>query len=177
MATIDPRRSLLLIIDFQPKLMPVIHDGAVAVRNTSRLLAAARLLDVPRLFTEQNAKGLGSTVADLPVRTDRVIHKQSFDACREAGFLDHVPVDGHVIVTGCEAHVCVQQTVLSLRAASRKTYVVRDAVGSRFPQDKETAIRRMEGHGAEIVTTEMVLFEWTQTAQHPRFRDMLALIK
>lgn len=177
MLTIDPRRSLLLIVDFQSKLMPVIHDGEIAVRNTSRLLAAARLIHVPRLFTEQNSKGLGSTVEDLPIQTDRVIHKQSFDACREGGLLDHVPVDGHVIVAGCEAHVCVQQTVLGLLAASRKIYVVRDAIGSRFPQDKETAIRRMEGHGAEIVTTEMVLFEWTQTAEHPHFRQMLALIK
>jgi hypothetical protein len=35
----------------------------------------------------------------------------------------------------------------------------------------------MERHGAEIVTTEMVVFEWLGSAEHPRFRDAVALIK
>ena len=67
--------------------------------------------------------------------------------------------------------------MLGLLNASRKTYVVRDALGSRSPEDKQTAIRRMERHGAEIVTTEMVVFEWLQTAEHRNFRDAIALIK
>jgi hypothetical protein len=35
----------------------------------------------------------------------------------------------------------------------------------------------MAHHGAEIVTTEMVLFEWLKSASHPRFREVLALIR
>jgi nicotinamidase-related amidase len=177
MLTIDPTRSLLLVIDFQSRLMPAIHEGATAVRNANRLVEAARLFGIPRLFTEQNARGLGATVDELPVEKDRLIHKQFFDACRENGFLERVPTDARVIVAGCEAHVCVQQTVLGLLQASRKTFVVRDALGSRRPEDKETAIRRMERHGAEIVTTEMVVFEWLGTAEHPQFRPAVALIK
>ncbi len=177
MLTIDPRRSLLLVVDFQSRLMPVIHDGAIAIRNASRLIKAAELFGVPRLFTEQNARGLGSTVADLAVEQAPLFHKQFFDACREDGFLDRVPADGHIVVVGCEAHVCVQQTVLGLLAASRKTYVVRDAIGSRHPENKETAVRRLQRHGAEIVTTEIVIFEWLQTAEHPRFREAIALIR
>ena len=61
--------------------------------------------------------------------------------------------------------------------AGRRVYVVRDALSSRQPESKETAIRRMEKHGAEIVTTEMVVFEWLESAEHPRFRDAIALIK
>jgi nicotinamidase-related amidase len=177
MLTIDPKRSLLLVVDFQSRLMPAIHDSETVLRNANRLINAAKLFDIPRLFTEQNAKGLGPTVADVPVEQDRLIHKQFFDGCREDGFLDHIPGDAHVVVAGCESHVCVQQTVLGLLQASRKTYLVRDALGSRRPEDKETAIRRMEGHGAEIVTTEMVVFEWLQTAEHQQFRPAVALIK
>ena len=177
MLTIDPNRSLLLVVNFQSRLMPAIHEGEIAVRNANRLLETAKMFDIPRLFTEQNAKGLGPTVEDVPVEKDRLVHKQFFDACREHGFLDRVPADAHAVVAGCESHVCVQQTVLGLLEASRKTYVVRDALGSRRPDDKETAIRRMERHGAEIVTTEMVVFEWLQTADHPQFRPAVALIK
>jgi len=136
-----------------------------------------RRVDIPRLFTEQNAKGLGPTVEELLVEKDRLVHKQFFDACREDRFLEHIPADGHIVVVGCEAHVCVQQTVLGLLDASRKAYVVRDAIGSRRPEDKDTAIRRMERHGAEIVTTKMVVFEWLRTAEHPQFRQAIALIK
>jgi nicotinamidase-related amidase len=71
----------------------------------------------------------------------------------------------------------VLQTVLGLLDAGRKVYIVRDALGSRRAERKETAIRRMERHGAEIVTTEMVVFEWLESAEHPRFREAIALIK
>lgn len=177
MLTIDPKRSLLLVIDFQSRLMPAIHDGEAAIRNAGRLVEMAKLAEVPRLFTEQNAKGLGSTVEDLPVDEGQLIHKQFFDACRAEGFLERIPADGHIIVAGCEAHVCVLQTVLRLLAPSRRIFVVRNAIGSRRPEDKEAAIARMERHGAEIVTAEMVVFEWLQTAEHPRFRQAMALIK
>ncbi|MHC4042986.1 isochorismatase family protein [Bradyrhizobium sp. 23AC] len=177
MLTINPKCSILLIIDFQSRLMPAIHDGEAAVRNANRLIEAAKLLGIPRLFTEQNAKGLGPTVGEIAIENDHLVHKQFFDACREEGFLDRVPADAIVVVAGCESHVCVQQTVLGLLHASRKTYVVRDALGSRHPEDKETAIRRMEHHGAEIVTTEMVVFEWLQTADSAHFRPVITLIK
>ncbi len=177
MLTIDPRRSLLLVVDFQSRLMPAIHEGELAVRNARRLIEMAGLIDIPCLFTEQNAKGLGPTIETLPVEKGRLVHKQFFDACRESGFLDRIPADGHIVVAGCEAHVCVQQTVLGLLEASRKAFVVRDAIGARQPESKETAVRRLERHGAEIVTTEMVIFEWLQTADHPRFRQAIALIK
>lgn len=177
MLTIDPNRSLLLVIDFQSRLMPVIHDGEAAVRNAARLVEAARLINIPRLFTEQNPKGLGATVEGLSVEPDRLVTKQSFDVCREEGFLARVPADSHVVIVGCEAHVCVLQTTLGLIAASRKTFVVRDAIGSRVSESREAAIRRMQSHDAEIVTTEMVVFEWLQTAEHPQFKSALALVK
>jgi nicotinamidase-related amidase len=177
MLTIDPKRSILLVIDFQSRLMPAIHEGEVAVRNANRLIEAAKLFGIPRLFTEQNAKGLGATVGDIAVEKDRLVHKQFFDACREEGFLNRIPADANVVVAGCESHVCVQQSVLGLLNASRKTFVVRDALGSRRLEDKATAIRRMERHGAEIVTTEMVVFEWLQTADDERFRSIIQIIK
>jgi nicotinamidase-related amidase len=177
MLTMDPRRSALLLVDFQARLMPAIDQAATTVRNARRLVDMACLVKVPVVFTEQNAKGLGPTVAELPVNSGRLVHKMHFDAVREPEFLATIPADRQIVVAGCEAHVCVQQTVLGLLDAGRKVYVVRDALGSRQAENKETAIRRMERHGAEIVTTEMVMFEWLETAEHPHFRDAVALVK
>ena len=69
------------------------------------------------------------------------------------------------------------QTVLGLIGAGKRVYLVRDAVGSRQAESKEAAIRRLERHGAEIITTEMAVFEWLGSAAHPRFREALALIR
>ena len=177
MLTVDRRRSTLLLVDFQARLMPAIDQAAAAVRNARRLVDMASLVNVPVVFTEQNAKGLGPTVAELPVNGGQLMHKMHFDAVREPQFLAAIPADRQIVVAGCEAHVCVQQTVLGLLEAGRKVYVVRDALGSRHPENKETAIRRMERHGAEVVTTEMVVFEWLETAEHPHFRDAIALVR
>jgi nicotinamidase-related amidase len=169
---------LLLVIDFQERLMPAIVDGAAVTGNAHRLLRAAEMLDVPVLFTEHNAGGLGPTIADLaPFAAGRLARKMTFDACRGAGFVDRLQGRRNVVVAGCETHVCVLQTVLGLLEANRRVYLVRDAVGSRRAESKETAIRRIERHGAEIVTTEMVVFEWLGSAEHPSFRDAVALIK
>jgi hypothetical protein len=71
----------------------------------------------------------------------------------------------------------VLQSGLGLLAAGRRVYLVRDAVGSRRSESKETAIRRMERNGAEIVTTEMVIFEWLGTATDHRLRKVIDLIR
>lgn len=178
MRTIDRRTSLLLVVDFQSRLMPAITDGTAAVENAKRLMAAASLFEVPVLLTEQNARGLGATVDDLAGSGAPVAPKMTFDACRDPDFPALLPPDRpDVVVAGCEAHVCVLQTVLGILDHGRRVFLVRDALGSRRAENKETAIRRMERHGAEVVTTEMTIFEWTESAEHPRFRDAVALVR
>ncbi|MET3414438.1 MULTISPECIES: isochorismatase family protein [unclassified Methylobacterium] len=177
MPLIDPARSLLLVIDVQARLMPTIAEGDGVVANAGRLLAAAQLLDVPVLVTEQNAGGLGPTVPALAPEPGTAFAKMSFGATRTPGFLERLPADRDLVVSGCEAHVCVLQTVLGLRESGRRVAVVADAVGSRRIENREAALARMAAHGTEIVTTEMVAFEWLGTARHRRFRDVVRLIK
>jgi nicotinamidase-related amidase len=177
MPVIDRARSALLIVDFQTRLMPAIEDGEAAVANARRLIDGAELFDIPILVTEQNAAGLGATVAALRCATARLVHKMTFDACRMPDFLAALPDRPDLVVAGCETHVCVLQTVLGLIAAGRRIYAVRDAMGSRRSESKETALHRMEKNGAEIVTTEMVLFEWLATAADPKLRKVLDLVR
>lgn len=178
MLTIDPARAHLLVIDFQTRLMPAIAEGSERVRKAGHLIAAARLLHVPVSFTEQNPAGLGHTVADLASAPgERTLHKMTFDSLRTPAIARHLDDGRALVVTGCEAHVCVLQTVLGLLDRGRRVYLVADAIGARMAIDRETALRRMERHGAEIVTTEMVLFEWLGSAEHPAFPEILALMK
>ena len=177
MPVIDVRKSTLLVIDFQTRLMPTIDEGAAVIANARRLVEAAALLGVPALFTEQNPKGLGPTVRELAPDESRVLRKMEFDAGRAPGFDERSPAGREVIAVGVEAHVCVLQTAFGLIGRGRRVFVVRDAVGSRRAESKEAALRRMERNGVEIVTTEMVVFEWLESAENPRFREAVALIK
>lgn len=166
----------LVVIDVQTRLMPAIHAAAPLLANIAKLVAGAALVDVPVLLTEQNPAGLGPTVPELS-GAGPVVTKMSFGASAEPAFLDAVAGEGELVLCGCEAHVCVAQTALGLTAIGRRVIVVEDAIGSRVIQSKDAALRRMVHQRIEVVTTEMVLFEWLRSAAHPRFREMAKLIR
>jgi transposase InsO family protein len=91
--------------------------------------------------------------------------------------VSQAPERGTVVLAGCEAHVCLLQTALDLIEQEIDVWVVTDACGSRTERNRDAAFDRLAGAGAELVTTEMVLFEWLRTAEHPAFRDVQALIR
>lgn len=178
MLTIDPTQSLLLIIDMQSRLLPAIKQGEQVVSNLERLIQSARTLGIPVVYTEQYSQGLGNTTPVLAAREgETVLEKMTFDAVKTGQLLALSGDRRQWVVGGCESHVCVLQTVLGLREAGKKVFLVSDAVGSRKPHDREAAIARMARHGTEIVTTEMVIFEWLGSAEHHRFRDLLQPLK
>ncbi|MGH6640561.1 MAG: isochorismatase family protein [Polaromonas sp.] len=84
---------------------------------------------------------------------------------------------GTIVIAGCEAHVCLMQTALDLLEEEFEVWVVTDACSSRGERNRDAAFDRLAGNGAELVTTEMVAFEWLRTAEHPVFKDVLGLVK
>jgi nicotinamidase-related amidase len=170
--------STLLIVDMQGRLMPVIHDGEAVLATAHKLAQAARLLEVPVVATEHHSKMLGVTVAPLNELVQSTFQKMHFSSTRERGFDAWLPAARKtVLVAGCEAHICVLQTVIGLIDAGYQAVLVSDASGSRKPSDHHAALRRARAHGAQIVTSEMAIFEWMDTCEHPRFRDVLRLVK
>jgi len=173
-------RSLLLLVDQQTRLMPAIADAERVLRNGRRLGQLARALGMPCVGTEQSADKIGPLVDELRECCASVLAKTHFDACAD-GLLEHLahvaPQRTQLVVAGCEAHVCLLQTVLGLRERGAEVWVVGDACGSRDPANHEAAMRRIERAGATIVTTEMVGFEWIGHAGHPQFRMLQALVR
>ena len=82
-----------------------------------------------------------------------------------------------IVIAGCEAHVCLLQTALDLLEDEYDVWVVTDACSSRTERNRDAAFDRLAGNGAELVTTEMVAFEWLRSAGHPDFKELLGLIK
>ncbi len=174
---IQAKQSLLLVIDLQGRLLPAIHENEAILAEAAWLVDVAQALSVPVVATEHCPQRIGLTEETLRQRfaADCVVEKTHFSAVGD-GLLQHPAAAGRSqwVVVGTEAHVCVQQTVLDLLAAGQQVFVVEEAVGSRRPRDKQLALARMQHNGAEIVSREMVAFEWLEEANHPMFRDILA---
>ena len=178
---LDAARSQLILVDHQQRLLPAIAEGPRVLARALRLARLARALAVPALATEQSPDKLGPVEPALRELCAAVLAKTHFDACAQ-GLLEPVLAAqrggrDQLVVAGCEAHVCLLQTVLGLRAAGLATWVVADACGSRDPADRQHALRRLQGAGAVIVTSEMVGFEWVRHAGHPEFRTLQALVR
>lgn len=198
---IDVEESQLVLVDFQPKLQSAMHDAAAVWANAQRLAQAAQLLAVPVWGTEQNPSRLGELAPEMRTLCQRVLAKMQFSAVEEglAEWLQPEPAAPRgnarslprhlqksqpeqaarksLVLAGCEAHVCLLQTALDLLEEEFEVWVVTDACTSRTERNRDAAYDRLAGAGAELVTTEMVLFEWLRSAEHPDFKAVQALIK
>ena len=177
-ALVNVGRTMLLLIDMQRRLMPAIYDSENVVARSVRLAEAARLLDVSVYATEQYPAGLGPTIEALADYPREIVAKTAFSAASDPAVSALLPASaGEIAIAGCEAHVCVLQTALDLVARQHRVLLVADAIGSRDPADRAAAIDRARQHGVEVVTSEMVLFEWLRDARHPKFSEVNRLVK
>lgn len=198
---LDADECQLVLVDYQGRLMPAIHEGGAALQNALRLARMGAAFDVPVWGTEQNPEGLGSNPPELKALCRKTLAKMHFSACKEglaellrpparqaAGnarslpkHLQKPPAEAEprssIVIAGCEAHVCLLQTALDLLEEEFEVWVVTDACSSRTERNRDAAFDRLAGAGCELVTTEMVAFEWLRSADNPRFKDVLSLVK
>ena len=196
---LDAAESQLVLVDYQAKLMPAIFESAVVFSNAVRLGQIAKLMDVPTWGTEQNPSRLGENLPQIRALCTRVLSKMHFSAVEEGlsewlrpevkpptgnarSLPKHLqkaaaPERSMIVIAGCEAHVCLLQTALDLLEDEFDVWVVTDACGSRTERNRDAAFDRLAGAGAELVTTEMVAFEWLRTAEHADFKAVLGLVK
>lgn len=170
--------TVLLVVDVQERLLPLVEGRDRLVWNVRRLLEAAGILGVPVAATEQYPEKLGPTVEPL---ASLIPHRRAKLAFSCAGCSELTrnwePARHRVLVCGMETHVCVAQTALDLLAAGYRVYVAVDAVGARFRIDHDTALRRLESSGATLTTTEAAIFEWCRVSGTPEFKKISALVK
>jgi nicotinamidase-related amidase len=204
---LDSDDSQLVLVDYQSRLMPSIFESSLVVANAIKLARMAALLEVPVWGTAENPDKLGPNVPEIQAAIaaagGRTLDKMFFSAVAD-GLVDWLrpparkptqggnarslpkhlqkppePEQGRstIVIAGCEAHVCLMQTALDLLEEEFEVWVVTDACSSRTERSRDAAFDRLAGNGAELVTTEMVAFEWLRTAEHEAFRDVLGLVK
>jgi nicotinamidase-related amidase len=173
MSLLERSRASLLVVDVQEGFRSYATFDAVA-QACSKLVQAARILELPTLVSEQYPKGLGHTAPEVGLDAEPVIEKSVFSAVRAEGF-DLAGRD-QAIVCGIEAHVCVSQTVHDLLDRGIEVHVPADAVGSRHELDYTRGLERLQRAGAVISTVESVLFELLERAGTPEFKTIQKLV-
>lgn len=172
--------AVLLIIDIQERMLPVIDKVDKVLQKNEVLIEAAKLLGVPIIVTEHNAEGLGHTVDLLSHKMTeaKVFHKTTFSACNKE-FITYLKEikRNKIIVTGTETHVCVFQTVRSLLDNGFSVFLVADAVGSRTEKNLANAVSQMKDMGAVVTNTETSVFDLLKESGTPEFKALLKLIK
>jgi nicotinamidase-related amidase len=173
--------TVLVVIDFQERLFPVMHDKEKLLRNVVKLIKGVKVLEIPVVLTEQYPKGLGPTIPEIKelLPDMKPIEKVCFNCCDEESFgksLESLKRK-QVLIAGIEAHICVYQTAIALSQAGYEVQVVGDCVSSREPENKLVSLFKMGAAGISPTTTEMALFELLKVAKGDKFKQISNIVK
>ena len=197
----DAQECQLVLVDYQARLQSAMAGAEQVWANAARLAELASALGVPVWGTEQNPSRLGEMPPEIRRHCRQVLAKMQFSAVEEGlsewlqpevpaaprgnarSLPRHLqkpqPVQERksIVLAGCEAHICLMQTALDLLEDEFDVWVVTDACTSRTERSRDAAYDRLAGAGAELVTAEMVAFEWVRSAEHPQFDLLQKLFK
>lgn len=173
---IHREESCLLIVDVQEKLTPLVYEEDHLLAGCTWLIRLAKRLKIPVLVSEQYPKGLGSTISAIQALLPGTLPliKTEFSCVANADCLAQINHLNRpqIVIAGIETHVCVLQTALELIQQDKTVFVVADATSSRSERDKQLGLERMRSIGVQIVSREMVLFEWLRRSDIPEFKPI-----
>lgn len=178
---INKEEAVLVVIDFQERLMPAMEKPDELKDNVVKLILGCDIMDVPMLVTQQYTRGLGPTITDIhdALGEYKPIEKTAFSAMGEPEFVERLKATGRktVILIGIETHVCVQQTAIDLIESAYTVFIVDDCISSRKSIDRDSGLARMLASGAIKTTAESVLFELVKDAKNQYFKAISSLVK
>jgi nicotinamidase-related amidase len=183
-ALLSAKESVLVLVDPQTQLMPLIYEGAPITRKIVLLVQSAQILGVPILATTQYAARLGNIVpaiADLMPNVT-IYDKMTFSSAQCGDFCAALVSHSNdhrkqVVVCGVETHICILQTAADLSAQGYSVQVARDAVGSRAENTHLAGLERMQALGILLPPAESILYEWLEEAGTAVFKQILPLVK
>lgn len=174
--------AALLLLDLQAPFLGAVADGPAVLARCRLAAAAARLLGLGIVVTEQVPAKLGGTDGSLLAAAGpdaAVFAKDRFSALAAPGLLDHLrdrEVD-HLLLAGVEGPICIHQTAVQALAEGFGVTLLGDAVGARRPADQHLAFEALRRAGATILPVESVFYALIGGADHPRFREFSSLVK
>lgn len=180
-AALTVENTVIVLIDYQERLFPAMHDKEKLLQNVIKLVKGANALGVPIILTEQYPKGLGPTLPDIMELLPDVtpLEKTCFSCCDEENFNTALGAAGRqqVLIAGIEAHICVYQTALALVHNGYEVQVVKDCISSRDPDNMQVAVEKMAAASIGLTSTETALFELLKVGRGDVFKLISNIVK
>ncbi|MCW5937243.1 MAG: isochorismatase family protein [Fimbriimonadaceae bacterium] len=172
--------SVLVVVDMQATFLRPIFGRDEVVRRCQFLIECANLLDVPVIATEQVPEKMGGTEPAIrALLQDDPVAKQSFGCFGEKEFrkawkrLDRPTA----VLCGIETHICLLQTANQLLDEDHDVVICADAASAREQSMHKLALKRLRDEGVAMAHSETVVYEWMESAEHPKFREVLEVVK
>jgi len=181
-----PQKTIALCIDMQEKLIPVMHDADHLIKRASILLEGLNILGVETKFLRQYPKGLGDTIPKIRAlagEAHQPYDKLAYSALGDEAIKEMLETKQaengiqNILVFGIEAHICVLQSCIDLKAAGFTPVLICDAVSSRNPWERELATRRAEQEEVLLSSVESILFELCRVAGMDEFKQISRLVR
>ncbi|HHV71519.1 MAG TPA: isochorismatase family protein [Clostridia bacterium] len=173
--------TILLVVDMQEKIVPLMPERDLVVKNVQNLIKFAKIVQMPIVYTEHYPKGLGITipeVLELMPEAKRA-EKITFSCFGSEEFVQVMEElkPKNMVVCGIFTNVCVLQTVLDALQRGYGVQVIADATNAQKMRDWEIVLRRMENSGATISTTETVIYVLLERGDRAEFKQFLKEIQ
>ncbi|MEI7575800.1 MAG: isochorismatase family protein [Armatimonadota bacterium] len=176
---LTPAESVLLVIDLQESFLKIIHEAERVLTRSEFLCRASKIFDVPIVASEQYPSRMGGTDPRFDGLFDEVFGKMEFSAAANPEFMAALEKTGRrqVVIVGIETHICVSQTALDLLSKGYEVAVCPDAVSSSSQDRHKLGMERLRDAGVIPFHSEAVAYEWCHSADSPKFRELLAVVK
>ncbi|KAF8760307.1 Disulfide isomerase [Rhizoctonia solani] len=181
----NPARTAFFICDLQERIRTswdVIWKFNDIVYTSNKMLKMAKILSVPVLTTEQHPRVFGSTVPELKYDGLEshlnlgVFSKSKFsmitqeveEVIKRSDITD-------VVLMGIESQICITQTTIDLLRMGIDVHVLADGVSSCNREEIPWALARMRQAGAQITTSESMLYQLIAAMKEERERSKQVL--
>lgn len=180
MARINAGDAFLVVTDVQDKLLSLLRDYEETLFKIKLVARALKSAGLPMILTEHNPLVFGDTEKELrALFAEPPVVKFSFSGFGAEEFARRVRLLKRktMVITGFEAHVCVQQTIIDAVAGGFTVFAVSDAIGAVSNAEKKVAMNRYGKEGAVVTTAESLIFELCGDSHSDMFKRALPFIK
>lgn len=172
-------QKAILAIDFQEGLIDGIEHAQEVLLAAQKLLFAAQELNIPVIGTEQSPDLMGPTFPELREDFSYEIYSRSSFSALKSTEISKAIEDSNAqewVLMGFETHVSLYQTARDLIQKGKKVTLVNDATASSSVYDYSTALSALRDLGAQILSSEMLIFDWLQDIEHPCADSVLGML-
>ena len=162
---LTPDNCAFIFIDHQPQMAFGVTsiDRQLLKNNTVAMGKTAKLFNIPTILTAVETESFSGYIWPelMYVLQQNPIERSSMNSWEDAAFVEAVKKTGRkkLVMAALWTEACLIFPAICARAEGFEVIINIDASGGTSPEAHDAAVRRMEQHGVESITTVQLLLE------------------